>query len=313
MGGSHDFSSGNRARIAVVIVLATLSYWLAAVMAAIAATLTFLVGLFAEAGEIPDFGDLRILGVVLLAILAVAAAVASVVALVELPSRRRRLEEEVLAQTFATVAEPDQYPEVRNLLAGLAIAAGVPPPRFAVILHPAPNSFGVGTRPEQTIIGITTGLMRTLTRDELEAVLAYEVSRIGSWDVALSSWTVALTGSAITKVDNRDGGLFTTVLGFIPRRMSQWLQVFAVKGQARERDRIAIGFTRHPLALIRALEKLHDDTGSVGQVTRGTAPLWLEYPAGMSSSTKWERRLAEELSLEGRIDRIRELAGVPRG
>ncbi len=219
----------------------------------------------------------------------------------------------MLTQTGATIADPDQYPEVRNLLAGLAIAANVPPPRFAVITDPAPNSFGVGTRQEQTIIAITTGLMDVLTRDELEAVLAYEVSRIGSWDVALSSWTVALTCSAIEAVDDEDDGPFATVLGFIPRRTSQWLQVYAVKGQVRERDRIAIGFTRHPVALIRALEKLHDDRTSVGRVTRSTAPLWLEYPDGIAGSSKWARRLAAELSLDGRIERIRELAGVPKG
>jgi heat shock protein HtpX len=313
MGGSHDFSSGNRARIAVVIVLATLSYWLAAVAGAIATALTLLVGIALNGDvSLPDSADSwRVAGIIVLGIVVLAAVIGGVVALFRLPSQRRRLEEQVLRQTGATIANPDQYPEVRNLLAGLAIAADVPPPRFAVITDPAPNSFGVGTRPENTILAITTGLMDTLTRDELEAVLAYEVSRIGSWDVALSSWTVALTGSAIEAVDDDDGP-FATVLGFIPRRTAQRLQVYAVKGQVRERDRIAIGFTRHPVALIRALEKLHDDHTSVGRVTRATAPLWLEYPTAMATGTKWQRRLADELSLDGRIDRIRELAGVPK-
>jgi heat shock protein HtpX len=315
MSGHHDFSSGNRARIAAVIVLATLSYWLAAVAAAIATALTLLVAVALNGDvSLPDSADgWRIAGVIVLGIVVLAAVIGSVVAVFRLPSRRRRLEEEVLRQTGATVADPNQYPEVRNLLAGLAIAANVPPPRFAVIPDPAPNSFGVGTKPEQTIVAITTGLMDALTRDELEAVLAYEVSRIGSWDVALSSWTVALTSSAIDAVDDEDDGVFATVLGFVPRRTSQWLQVYAVKGQVRERDRIAIGFTRHPLALIRALERLHDDHTSVGRVTRATAPLWLEYPSAMATGSKWQRRLADELSLDGRIDRIRELAGVPKG
>jgi heat shock protein HtpX len=314
MGGSHDFSSGNRARIAVVIVLATLSYWLAAVAGAIATALTLLVGIALNGDvSLPDSADgWKVAGIIVLGIVVVAAVIGGVVALFRLPSQRRRLEEQVLRQTGAMIADPDQHPEVRNLLAGLAIAADVPPPRFAVITDPAPNSFGVGTRPENTILAITTGLMDTLTRDELEAVLAYEVSRIGSWDVALSSWTVALTSSAIEAVDDDDGP-FATVLGFIPRRTAQRLQVYAVKGQVRERDRIAIGFTRHPVALIRALEKLHDDHTSVGRVTRATAPLWLEYPTAMATGTKWQRRLADELSLDGRIERIRELAGVPKG
>jgi heat shock protein HtpX len=82
--------------------------------------------------------------------------------------------------------------EVRNLLDGLAIAAGIPTPRFAMISDPSPNSFGVGTRRRQrAIIAITDGLVDHLSRDELEAVLAYEVTRIRSYDVALASWTVA--------------------------------------------------------------------------------------------------------------------------
>jgi heat shock protein HtpX len=314
MGGDHDFSSGNRARIAVVIVLATLSYWLAAVAAAVATALALVVGVGLNGDvSLPDSADgWKILGLVVLGIVVLAAVIGSLVALFRLPSRRRALEATVLRQTGAAVADLDQYPEVRNLLAGLAIAADVPPPRFAVIADTAPNSFGVGTKPEHTIVGITTGLMDALSRDELEAVLAYEVSRIGSWDVALSSWTVALTASAIDAVDDEDDGLFATILGFIPRRTSQWLQVHAVKGQVRERDRIAVGFTRHPLALIRALEQLHDDHTSVGRVTRATAPLWLEYPSAMATGSKWQRRLADELSLDGRIDRIRDLAGIPK-
>lgn len=315
MGGDHDFSSGNRARIAVVIVLASISYWLAIVMVSIATTLTILLGLAINSGELPtDLDTWKIVGIVVAVIVVLAAVVGTGIALVTIPTRRRSLEDRMLWESGAELVEPDSYPEVRNLLAGLAIAADVPPPGIAIVHDPAPNSFGVGTKPKRTHIGITTGLMDLLTRDELEAVLAYEVSRIGSWDVALSSWTVALTSGAIEAVDNEsDDGLFATILGWVPRTTAQRLQVWAMKGQTRERDRIAIAFTRHPEALIRALEKLHADPTEVGRVTRATAPLWLEYPTGIVASTKWARRLRDELSLGTRIDRIRELAGVAKG
>ena len=160
----------------------------------------------------------------------------------------------------------DSHQEVRNLLEGLAIAAGIPPPRYAVIDDPAPNSFGVGTKPKDAIVAVTTGLCDELSRDELEAVLAYEVTRIRSYDVALASWTVALTGGAITALDS-DGGLVSGVIGFVPRRIAEWLQVWALRDQGTERDRAAVRFTRNPASLLRALEKLDADTTEVGHVT----------------------------------------------
>ena len=79
-------------------------------------------------------------------------------------------------------------------------------------------------------------------------MLAYEVSRIRSWDVALASWTVALTGGAITALDGGDGNdLFKGVIGWLPRRFAEWLQVWALRDQGVERDRRGCGSpaTRH--------------------------------------------------------------------
>ena len=203
----------------------------------------------------------------------------------------------------------DSHQEVRNLLEGLAIAAGITPPRFAVIDDPAPNSFGVGTKPKHAIVAVTTGLCDELTRDELEAVLAYEVTRIRSYDVALASWTVALTGGAISALDS-DGGLVSGIVGFVPRRIAEWLQVWAFRDQGTERDRAAVRFTRNPASLLRALEKLDADTTEVGHVTRATAPLWIEFPAQVlaGSPTRATRRLSESLLLDERIAALRTLA-----
>ena len=215
----------------------------------------------------------------------------------------------MLGETGATVIADDSHKEVRNLLEGLAIAAGILPPRFAVIDDPAPNSFGVGTKPKHAIVAVTTGLCDLLTRDELEAVLAYEVTRIRSYDVALASWTVALTGGAISALDS-DGGLVSGIVGFVPRRIAEWLQVWALRDQGTERDRAAVRFTRNPASLLRALEKLDADTTDVGRVTRATAPLWIEFPAKVlaGSSTRATRRLSQSLLLDERIAALQTLA-----
>lgn len=196
---SDLFARRNRSRIVALVVLATLNYMVAIALAAVAVVVGFVVVVMFNVGELPgSLSEAKWIGIGIGALAAASFVVGLVIALVRIPFARRRLERQVLAETGAVIADGSDHRTVRNLLEGLAIAADIPPPRFAVIDDAAPNSFGVGTRPATAIVGITTGLQEALSRDELEAVLAYEVSRIRSWDVALSSWTVALTGGAIS-------------------------------------------------------------------------------------------------------------------
>jgi heat shock protein HtpX len=310
------FERRNRLRIVALVLLATLNYFVAVVMAAIAVGIGIALAIIFYGGDVVSDTDTFVFFAIGLAVIAVGSAVIGIlVGLFRIPFLRRRLERRVLAETGARVITADEQTEVRNLLEGLAIAGGLPPPRVAVIDDPAPNSFGVGTRPSNTIVGITTGLGERLSRDELEAVLAYEVSRIRSWDVALSSWTVALTSGAISAVDSGDDDLLKAVLGFVPRWLAESLQVWALRDQGAERDRVAVQLTRNPTSLVRALEKLDADTSTIRCVSRATGPLWLEFPAQVlgPSSSRATRRLARELLLDERIDLLRELAGeAPR-
>lgn len=315
MAESTDlFARRNRLRIAILILLATLNYCLAVCAAAVAVGLGILLAAVFQFDVFPESSDgFELLGIVFLAVIAVSAVVGLVMAVLKIPFARKTLERRVMRETGARIATPSEHVEIKNVLEALAIAAGIPVPRFAVIEEKAPNSFGMGTRPSNTILAVTTGLSGVLSRDELEAVLAYEVSRIRSWDVALSSWTVALTSGAISAVDSSDDGFLKAIIGWVPRRLGEWLQLWALRDQAFDRDRAAVRFTRNPLSLVRALEKLDADTSQVTRVSRATAPLWVEFPARVvaSSSSKAPRRLAQELLLDERIDALRALAGVP--
>jgi heat shock protein HtpX len=310
---TDPFAHRNRVRIVVLVVLATLNYMIAVALAAVAVTLAMIIWTVFKFELFPDdAGTFRLLGIGVGAILAVAFVVGLCVALVRIPRARRSLEHQVLHETGAVIADTDEHRELRNLLDGLAIAGGIPPPRFAVIDDPAPNSFGIGTRPGTALVGVTTGLSEQLTRDELEAVLAYEVSRIRSWDVALASWTVALTGGAISALDDTDDsgtGLLRSLIGWVPRHFAERLQVWALRDQGRERDCAAVRFTRNPASLIRALEKLDTNPSEITCVSRATAPLWIEFPAGAlgRSTSANARRLAQSLLLEERIDALKQL------
>ena len=123
--------------------------------------------------------------------------------------------------------------------------------------------------------------------------------------------TVALTSGAISASESQDDdGILKSVFGYLPKRFGEWLQVWALRDQGVERDRAAIRFTRNPGSLIRALEKLDEDTTPMAGVTRATAPLWVEFPAQVvsGSSSRSVRRLAKELLLDERIEHLRSLA-----
>jgi heat shock protein HtpX len=304
------FARRNRLRILGLLVLATVVYWMAVCAATVATALLGIFWLISEGG-IPDSAELwKWFGWFLLGVLALSVLIGSVLSVVRLPTLRRKLEAQVLRETGAHLADPDEYPQVRNVLEALALSAGVPVPRFAVIADATPNSFGVGTRPKKTIIGITSGLVDDLTRDEIEAVLSYEVSRIGSWDIAPSSWAVALTSGAISAAEADD---LKAIVGWIPARMAEWLQAWALRDQGEDRDRVAIRFTRHPVALVTALEKLDADQREVTRVSRATAPLWIEVPSGVygGAMSKRSKRLGRSLLLQQRIARLTDLAGLP--
>lgn len=267
----------NRLRLLVTLVIAVFLYWLAVMTAAVVLGLVLALKVLAESGEVPDsLDELKFLGIGLAGVAVLAAIIGSLVAAFRLPLQRRRLEKQVLAESGARVVDdPATERRVRNILEALAIAAHLPQPRFAVVEDPAPNSFAVGTRPKRAIVAVTRGAIDGLPRDELEAVLAYEVSRIGSWDVALSSWTVALTGAAMGALDDD----VSKLVGKLPFLASGRLRRWAMRDAAFERDKAAVRFTRNPSSLLHALETLRDNPLELQRVSAATAPLWFEVPA----------------------------------
>src|SRR4029453_13018432 len=140
------FARRNRLRILGLLALATVVYWLAVCAVAVGTALGIVFLVIGNAG-FPDSVDLlKWFGIGVAVLVGLSIVVGTFLALVRVPFRPRQAERRVLRETGAPFARPDDHPEVRNLLEGLAIAADVPVPRFAVIQDPAPNSFGVGTR-----------------------------------------------------------------------------------------------------------------------------------------------------------------------
>src|SRR4029453_12602912 len=101
-------------------------------------------------------------------------------------------ERAALRDAGARPADPTRWPRYANLVDGLAQAAGLPRPRLYVADSDAANAFSVGRDPSQAALVVTTGLLASLNRVELEGVLAHELNHIWSWGARLAPLGVAL-------------------------------------------------------------------------------------------------------------------------
>ncbi len=206
-----------------------------------------------------------------------------------------------LAVSRARPADAVEYRQLHNIVEALAIGAGLPAPRLYIIDDPAPNAFATGRNPAHGAIAVTTGLLQKMNRDELEGVLAHELSHIKNRDtlvmtvavvsvgviVLLSSWLlralwwgVPLGGRSERRGGGGNAGVIIAVLGLlllIVAPIVARIMQFAIS-RRREylADADAVLLTRYPDGLIAALQKLHDDQTVVRSATHATAHLWIE-------------------------------------
>lgn len=194
-------------------------------------------------------GDAHVPGVTLQLVLIVPAVGCVVAYAACLIIAWRRGVEIVLKRVGTREVDALEMQVLRDVTQELALAAGMRPPDIAVIKSRAPNALVAGSRGKATIC-VTTGLLATLKRAELEAVVAHELARVANDDLDLSTF---LAANAAT-IDN-----LTHVLGLTAALMHA-LVTFAGRAAQRERvyaaDDAAVRLTRDPLALSAALEKL---------------------------------------------------------
>ncbi len=209
----------------------------------------------------------------------------------------------------------DAYRRVRNLVQGLSLAAGVLPPQCAVVVDDAPNCLTIGRRPRTAWIVVTTGLLDTLPRAELEAVLAYEIGRVTELDVSLDTVVYACTA----RVFELWGGVFDDIdeatLLLAPLALlaapvvagGVLLRAAALRSRAKLSDGLAVRYCRNPVALARGLRRIYEDPHEVRRGDPGNAHLWLEYPHTRAS--RW--LLRTHRILPRRVDRIERIARIP--
>ncbi len=165
-------------------------------------------------------------------------------------------------------ADKKRYRRLYDLVEGLTIAADIPMPKLYIINSPNINAFAAGKDPQHAIIGVTKGALERLDRDELEGVLAHEISHIKNRDTLLMTIVATFVGIAMIVLnilfrvrarDRKDKAatIFLAILASAITILFLKLLQYAIS-RKREylADSTAVSFNRNPDALADALEKI---------------------------------------------------------
>ena len=172
-------------------------------------------------------------------------------------------------------------PQLFNVVEELAIAGGLPMPRIFIIDTDAPNAFATGASPESAAVAITTGLLAKLERDELQGVMAHELSHVRNLDIRYSMLMATLAGGIVLlsevilragllsggrRRSNRDGGnaqivllLIGIVLSILAPIVTSLIELAMSRQREYLADASAVELTRNPRGLASALHKLAGD------------------------------------------------------
>jgi len=211
-------------------------------------------------------------------------------------------------------ATPEQK-QLVNVVEEMAIASGLPRPRVWIVPDPDPNAFATGRDAATASVAVTEGLLATLSRDELQAVIAHEMAHVRNLDVRLMTLLAGMIGAIAllsdgmgrmigrgSRVGGRWGGgqggkggkgnplgVVILVLWLLTLVVAPVISRLLAMAVSRKREYLADAtgaqLTRNPMALASALEKLEGAVEATRSITKGAAHLCIVDPSpGLMSS-----------------------------
>jgi heat shock protein HtpX len=221
--------------------------------------------------------------------------------------------------------------ELENVVAEMALAAGIPAPKVYVVEDPAPNAFATGRDPSRAAIGVTRGLLEHLDRDETQGVIAHEIAHIRNLDTRTMTIVAAMAGTLVLVADwsaralragagggrgrRRGGGagplaLVAVVFVVLAPLLSRLLAMAVSRQREYLADASAVELTRNPAGLARALERIRAAHSPLAKATRGTAHLFISDPLERKLDDResfWAELFSTHPPLAKRIGRLREM------
>jgi heat shock protein HtpX len=238
----------------------------------------------------------------------------------------------VLTMANAKAIDKSDAPQLYNVVEEMAIAAGVPMPRVMVLETEALNAFATGNRVGHGTIVVTRGLLDTLSRDELQGVVAHEMSHLANLDtrymvvVGVTVGLIALVcdmllrtmawgGSGSSRSSDKKGSsggglliILLIVVAIFAPLAAKAVQMAVSRQREYLADATSVQFTRNPNGLILALGKLAAKAAPFPGVSRATQHLFIVNPVQTFTSDS-PALLATHPDVADRIARLRNLGG----
>ena len=218
----------------------------------------------------------------------------------------------VLAMSGARPIKREEDIELYRIVENLCIAAGLKMPKIYMIDDPSPNAFATGRNQEHAAVAVTSGLRQTLDKNELEGVIAHELSHIGNKDILISTIIVILVGFVALmsdfflraqffrgRRDNREGGgqaqiimmIIGIVLAILTPIIAKLIQLAISRKRGFLGDASGALLTRYPEGLASALEKISNSQIPLRRINKATAHLYIYSPLKGGQSAGWLAKL----------------------
>ncbi len=203
----------------------------------------------------------------------------------------------VLKSTKAIPADPKKYLHYHNVAEGLAIAAGIQKPKLYILPSPEINAFASGRDPKHAVIAVTEGALQKLDRQELEGVIAHEMSHIGNYDIRFSMLVAVFVGLVAilsemfmysmwfgggSRDNDRQGNILLIVAGILLAIIAPIVVRMVQLAISRKREYLADAtgakLTRYPEGLASALEKIKKYNEGNMKVSEAVSHMFLSDP-----------------------------------
>jgi len=226
----------------------------------------------------------------------------------------------VLAMYGAKEVTEAEAPELYKIVRRLAQRAGLPMPKVYIIQSEQPNAFATGRSPKHGVVAVTTGIMRILSREELEGVIGHELAHIKHRDILISTIAATIAGaisylaqmamwaSIFGRSDDEDSGhpIVSLLMMIIAPTIAMIIQLAISRAREYSADEGGAKIAGNPLYLANALRKLHYASQAIPmEANPGTAHLFIVNPLSGRSLIKL---LSTHPPIEERIERLEAMA-----
>lgn len=241
----------------------------------------------------------------------------------------------LLRMSRAKKIRRDDHPRLYNIVEEMKIASGLEKmPDIYIIDDPALNAFATGRDPKRASVAITSGLLQKLNRDELQGVIAHEISHIKNRDVLLMSMCSILLGTIVilawygsrlaffgamtggrrsSSGGGRGGNIIILVVSLVFMILAPIMAQLIYFAISRKREYLADAsaalYTRYPEGLASALEKIGASTGQLKSANKATAPMYIVNPF-RKKGLKASELSSTHPPLSERIRILRAMAGA---